>query len=181
MAKRKRKSKTSGKRPAFTARRFSGFSNQDAAVIGPELYRLRAENGRLTAKLVLEEAREIDSPIHPYFQWDESKAAEAYRLEQAGRIIGAVQIRVIERTEKGEKDRAVKAYHRVIDTSHGDGKWEYFPVTELPKRPDLAGQIIANAKRELKMWRRRYADALRYPQFHQHFKVIFEALEALGV
>jgi hypothetical protein len=48
------------------------------------LEELAARNGgELTAAETLEAARDPNSPIHSCFQWDDSLAAEQYRLEQA--------------------------------------------------------------------------------------------------
>lgn len=39
---------------------------------------------------ILDEARNPDSPLHPWFEWDDSAAAEKYRRLQAGRLIAVV-------------------------------------------------------------------------------------------
>ena len=46
--------------------------------------------GVFTSKQVLELARPKNSPIHQYFDWDDSHAAELYRLEQARQLIQCV-------------------------------------------------------------------------------------------
>lgn len=56
-----------------------------------ELERIREQNsGRLAPRDVLDAARPEDSPLHAAFQWDDSKAAEEYRLQQARTIIKIV-------------------------------------------------------------------------------------------
>ncbi len=42
---------------------------------------------RLTARKVLEDARAASSPLHRFFDWDDSRAAEKYRLQQARELI----------------------------------------------------------------------------------------------
>ena len=56
---------------------------------------LERRNGMLLAEDVLEAARDPESPLHPYFQWDDSAAAEAYRLSQASELIRRVKIEVV--------------------------------------------------------------------------------------
>lgn len=41
------------------------------------------ENGRLTLTQVVDEARRPESPLHPYFEWDDERA----RLAMARRLL----------------------------------------------------------------------------------------------
>ena len=42
-----------------------------------------AVDGKLTAQAVVDAAREEGSPLHGFFEWDDNKAANEYRLLQA--------------------------------------------------------------------------------------------------
>ena len=44
-----------------------------------EFQRLATEHGELTNKIVVDAARSPDSPLHGLFEWDNAKAAAAYR------------------------------------------------------------------------------------------------------
>ncbi len=56
-----------------------------------ELEELRAAGGGiLQAEAVVERARSANSALHSYFEWDDDKAADAYRLQQARNVIRAV-------------------------------------------------------------------------------------------
>jgi len=48
--------------------------------------------GPLTAERVLSKARREDHPLHPAFEWDDSRAAEEYRLAQARHLTRSVQV-----------------------------------------------------------------------------------------
>lgn len=67
-----------------------------------ELKALEDRRGRLTAEQVVEAARPDGSALHGCFEWDDSKAAESYRIEQARELIRRVKIEVTieERTIK---------------------------------------------------------------------------------
>ena len=39
--------------------------------------------GRVTPEEVIDAARRTDSPLHDYFDWDDTSAAHKYRIEQA--------------------------------------------------------------------------------------------------
>lgn len=53
---------------------------------------LEAPDGTLTAETVLDDARDPQSPLHAHFEWDDSKAAEAFRLDQARKLIRSVRL-----------------------------------------------------------------------------------------
>jgi hypothetical protein len=72
---------------------------------------LEDRRGRLTAEQVVEEARPQSSPLHGCFEWDDSKAAESWRIEQARDLIKRVKIVV----EIEDKKIRVVAYVRDSD------------------------------------------------------------------
>jgi len=59
-----------------------------ASKIRNELLKIAKEhNGIIRPAIVIEKARDSKSPLHNCFEWDNSKAAEAFRLEQARGLI----------------------------------------------------------------------------------------------
>jgi|694.fasta_scaffold01179_23 hypothetical protein len=71
---------------------FKGINPNEAIV---ELQRIQKEYGELTPKTVLEASRNPDALFHKYFEWDDTKAAEAHRLQQARILLNNVEIRVV--------------------------------------------------------------------------------------
>lgn len=63
-----------------------------------ELLSLR-EQHMLTPRDVLEHARNPESALHPHFEWNDSKAAHAHRLEQAQHLIVQAKVRIIARPD----------------------------------------------------------------------------------
>ena len=59
--------------------------------IANALKQLEDRKGRLLARDVLDAARDPSSPLHGCFEWDDGRAAEAYRLEQARELIRSIQ------------------------------------------------------------------------------------------
>lgn len=55
---------------------------------------LERDNGRLVPSDVVEAARDPNSPLHQHFEWNDSEAAEKYRLDQARTLIRSVKIEV---------------------------------------------------------------------------------------
>jgi len=58
------------------------------------LRNLETRAGYLDPDVVVEEARDPESDLHPYFEWDDTLAGQAYRLAQAGDLIRRVKIEI---------------------------------------------------------------------------------------
>jgi hypothetical protein len=65
----------------------------DTTAIQERLAVLYARDGRLTPEQVVRDAKSLTSPLHDYFQWDDTKAALAWRTQQARVLIRSVALR----------------------------------------------------------------------------------------
>lgn len=72
----------------------------DPQKVGEALHRIYERDGVMECPAIVTEARSEDSVLHPYFEWDDEKAAEQHRLAQARTL--ANNIRVI-RTEETQQ------------------------------------------------------------------------------
>ena len=68
--------------------KFSGV--QEARATGKYLRQAGAGLPGLTPEDVVKAARPASRPIHSYFEWNDTKAARAYRLEQAAYLLRSV-------------------------------------------------------------------------------------------
>lgn len=55
---------------------------------------LEDKNGRLTPEIVVQDAKNLDSPLHEEFEWNDAKAAAKFRIEQARDLIQRVRVEV---------------------------------------------------------------------------------------
>ena len=97
----------------------------DSQIIATELSKLEDRNGRLTPEAVVEAARSPNSPLHDRFEWDNSKAGDCWRLEQARRLIRYVTVEI----EDGDVTFTSVAY--VHDPSVDDGEQGYRSIKKL--------------------------------------------------
>jgi hypothetical protein len=74
----------------------------DPMLVVNELQRLQEQNGALIPELIVEEARDKGSVLHPLFEWDDKKAAQGYRLQQARILLNNIQVKVISDGEPKE-------------------------------------------------------------------------------
>ena len=127
----------------------SRLSKKSVAAIGPRLFALR-EDGSLTPEAVVKDARKKDSPLHPFFEWDNEAAAAAHRIEQARYLIRSVDI-VITQDDGGEP-KNVRAFVSI----EGDGEAKYIDTLAAMNDPDHRRAVVARALEELEHWRKRY-------------------------
>jgi hypothetical protein len=67
---------------------------------------LAEKHGQLTPEIVLEAAKPKTSPLHRFFQWDNTKAAAQYRLVQAACLIRRIKVTYQTADEKTVRVRA---------------------------------------------------------------------------
>jgi len=108
---------------------------------------LEARNGRLDTADVVDAARNPDSPLHGYFEWDDSAAAEAYRLSQAETLIRRFKIVV---TVENVPVRC-RRYASIPVAGDTQGR-TYYSVPKLRERQadaallDYARRILGNVE-----------------------------------
>ena len=120
---------------------------------------MELKNDGLTADEVVADAKRKRSPIHDYFQWDDSEAAAEYRLEQARHLMRSVAI-VIE----GREDREpIRAFVRLAKNTH------YRSLTVVMSDNVMRNDFLEQAMRELQSWQRRYQD---YAELAEVFSAI---------
>jgi len=118
------------------------------------LQAIRDEHGSLTPALVVEVARNPGHPLHSRFEWDDSVAAEKWRLEQAGQLL-----RVTFRPIEG-KATDLRAFVAVKgEDSHTS---DYVPSAEAFADPFTAELVLRDMKREAQAFNRRWKDHAAY-------------------
>ena len=137
---------------------------EDAGLIMKKL----ENEGRLTPKDLVDEARPIDSPLHKGFEWDDAKAAENYRRQQATQMIRSIVVRESEVIENGREDVSVK----IFNLPERGGSYESLRTILLDS--DKAENLLARAKDELRSFRRKYSQLQRLSQL---MSAIDEVLE----
>ena len=129
-------------------------SGMDAQEVGESLSKIVEKYDReLWPEKTVAAARPKKSPIHKYFEWDDSTAATEYRLNQARRLHGAVL--VVKKTESGEdvKERAFvhiresnkPSPYRDVEDVLSDESWRESMIHQAVKD-------LLRAKKRLERW-----------------------------
>lgn len=137
----------------FKSKEGTAEKDKKAKIYGEHILRMMKEKSikSVTAREVLEDAKDETTPYHDHFDWDDTSAAEQFRLSQARQLIASiVEVKIIR-----EEEVPIRVFVNVIGS---DGERAYFPMEYAMARPKLANQVIANALKEVKNWSIRYKE-----------------------
>ncbi len=110
----------------------------------------KIKDGRLRPVDLVDEARNPSSILHPFFEWDDSEAAERFRRLQASRLLYVVHATII-----GPQALARRpAYVRITVQKQRT----FVTTAQAIKEPELSTRVITAALRDLLSWHRRYRD-----------------------
>lgn len=134
------------------------YRSFDATTVGLELNTLAQRNkGRLTSTVVLAAAKNVESPLHGLFLWDDTKAAMMYRKEQAKDIARNI---ILVRSERPQGDAENKPLFSSVTVHHSNGATHpgFITTNQTRRAPEYRDQIVDKALRELRDWYDRYWD-----------------------
>ena len=136
--------------------RIQGYYKADAQKVAEEIGFVE-----FTPTEVLEKAKDETTELHKCFEWNDSIAAEKYRLEQAKNIIRMLVY------EKETKEQAVVRYYAKTETKH-----VYQPTKQFLVQEDEYQGLLRRALAELETFKKKYHTLTE-------LESIFEALETI--
>lgn len=120
----------------------------DPELVGREFERIQEENGSISAAVILESAAAEESILHPFFEWDDAKAAKGYRLEQARYLIRNIEIEI-------EKPNGTPLITRAFVEIKGEAG-PYLSLPVVIQDTDLRNKLIEQALKDIEMYERKY-------------------------
>lgn len=102
-----------------------------AQTAGEELARIHEKRGSLTPSGIVDESRTEQAPLHPVFEWDDWKAAEEWRKQQAKQLVCCIVVQ--QENEKAEQVE-VRAFEHV--------QGSYHPVQVILREPDMKMELM---------------------------------------
>ena len=121
-------------------------------------------NGLLRAEDVVEFARDARTALHHCFEWDDNKAAEAFRRQQARQLIRVV----VAVTPANE--RKYRAYVSLKPDRYGYPGGGYRAFVTTMTDGDMRKQLLADAYEEMQAFLVKYEDL-------KELSEIFEAMQ----
>ncbi len=125
----------------FKARNGATFSVKDAQRIGEELELIKSREV-LNPENVVKRAKDKKSILNKYFEWDNTEAAEKWRLQQARDIVNHVVEVIVIRGEQIEE----RAFFNVI--AKNDDRI-YVSFAEAVKIPSYRKQLLNEMQTKL--------------------------------
>lgn len=116
---------------------------------------------QITAKNVVDLARDENSKLHSDFEWDNEIAGEKYRIIQAREMIRLLAFKPKEETEK-----ATRVFELTSQTS------VYLPVVSISKNEDEYQALLKRALAELESFKKKYSTLVELEE-------VFRAIEEL--
>lgn len=137
--------------------------------ISDELIEIKGMNkGLLIPSMVVDYARNENTHLHKKFTWDDSEAAEKYRIWQARHIISlelvvvrlnpggkALLVNSLE-IEKENKDKPVRAFVSLPLDRHSEDYRGYRSIADIMNDKDLREQLLESAREDMAIFRRKY-------------------------
>lgn len=97
---------------------------------------------------IVDKARDESTELHKCFEWDDTKAAEKYRVYQARQIVCHLIVREV--NDEPQK-REVRFFYKT------DNQEGYKPVSYIMRNEDEYHKLLDRALTELKAFQRKYS------------------------
>lgn len=122
----------------------------DAQVAGEYITALEEKHGAVTRPLLVDESRPASAPLHVCFEWDDAKAAEYYRQNQAGKILRSITV-IVEKP-----DNAPKETRAFVSVKPENEPRRYVSISVALSDGDLREQLLRDAYIDLLRFKRKY-------------------------
>ena len=122
---------------------FSSLHKADAQSVAEEIISIGES---ATPEQIVDKARDQSTELHKCFEWDDTTAAEKYRLQQARQIVCHLVIR-----ETIAENKPPIRFFFKPDSDSG-----YQPTRTIVRNQDSYQNLLASAMRDLDALRRKY-------------------------
>mgnify|MGYP000850528880 CR=1 FL=1 len=138
-----------------------GINPEDAV---NELTRIQNIYGTITPELIVTAAEDEGSVLHKFFEWDDNRAAQLWRIQQARILLNNIQVSVISDGEAREVD-----VYEVTSRKEGYQSIDTFTSENIEYIKAGIIQQLNTLKNKLKL----------YKQFDKVLEYINQAIEAI--
>ena len=113
-----------------------------------------SKRGRISPDSIIDDAIDESSPLHDWFEWDDTVAGHAYRKGQARNLLS--NIITVEILPSG-KEEEIKAWHvpeGIFKSPQGEA--EYIDWDTVKEDGEMMAFMERRGLKELKIWERNY-------------------------
>ncbi|MCP4709867.1 MAG: hypothetical protein GY869_14690 [Planctomycetes bacterium] len=136
-----------------------------AETVGKYIDKLDEKHGGVTPELLLNESRKKKSPLRDCFEWNDTTAAEKYRLHQARHILRAIVV-----TSENDENATVKvrAFVPVVE----DDNHHYTTINRAMSDKELRKQVLTQAVKDLSSWQQKYENLKEFSDVYASIKKV---------
>lgn len=128
-----------------------GLYHVNAQLVAEEIMSIDSGINGITKQQIVDKARDEDTELHKCFEWNDSVAAERYRLVQAGSVLHHIVIKRIE--EQIEQNMPEIRFFHKTDLKPDSG---YKPISYIVKNNDEYYKMLQMAYAELHAFKQKY-------------------------
>lgn len=160
----------------------ANLDRKKSEVVEQELKKLYDKHKELTPEMVVAAAAAKSSPLHKFFEWNDSEAAKKYRLQQARQLILATKFVVVleeERHKPPKVSKVAKTTERLVrkflPTSKrgGDG---FALRGDVLSDEEMRKAIIDKKKAVLRSWCESVVDIEEFTLLREHIEKALESV-----
>lgn len=144
-------------------------------VAGTIFEKIIAEKGELKPSYVVEEAKPKSSPLHIWFEWNDTTAAIKWREHQAGALIRCHVVLIhpdkLQPSSVPIEVNAKNSTRSFVSVRAQDGQKKYLHVDHVMSDSSLRDQYIKRAYKEIQDWAIRYQSITEFASLRS---VIFQ-------
>ena len=128
------------------------YSKVSAQVAGEHIEELEKEHGEVTPQILLDDSRPEDAVLHCLFEWDDTAAAEKWRIQQSKNIVGNLVAVSVESSDS--EDGEVRAF---VNINNRNEKASYISTVTALSNKETKQRVLRNAEIELEMFTKKYS------------------------
>lgn len=126
--------------------KLTGIFKADAEMVANEI---AAIGDNVTPQQIVDRAKDEGSELHKCFTWDDTIAAQKWRLEEARKV---VQLLVIDRSQETDTEPPVRVFFK-IGSTRDEG---YKQTVNILRNNDEYAALLKQALAELEAFQRKY-------------------------
>jgi hypothetical protein len=133
----------------------SSITQKAAETLGPLLVELGEKRVKSVPRALVDLARPKNHPAHRFFEWDDAKAGERFRIHQARQYQQRIVYEVVVTTRNREP---VTTQMRVVyPVKDSKGVPSYISGAAVTRDVDAMEQLIERALTQLSVWKNTYS------------------------
>ena len=114
------------------------------------LREIETKTGMVTPRALVDKARASDSPLHGLFEWDNSRAADRYRLYQARQHISSVRVQFM--------GKETSAYWNATVEIEDVPVQGYFSTAQVASDEAIRSVVVKEAVQNIVHWQKKYKE-----------------------